>query len=315
MAEGFVYVLVSANSEYVKIGRTEKTPFHRVREINFSDNYADSGPWDISDFRQVRDCGLVEAQLHRQFNDQRARIGTSADELFAVAPVEARRALEGIDQAMLIGADTVDRMTGDRNFSMYVKKLFSFTGMPAWLNIQGAWVFTLYPSTVGGRFFTLNIGRHEVAYSTLPKGQPRAPEHMIVVDELINDFPGIGRWVEERQGFIEMSPYASALPRAAALHFRCAFPEAEKVFALDGVRRALIAYWSEALIGLRERGSLSLFARFHNYNAVARITEAIRREEKFFTDRMASRRLQAPKSEDIQDRPDSVPSDSETSSL
>ncbi len=34
MAEGFVYVLVSANSEFVKIGRTEKTPFHRLREVN-----------------------------------------------------------------------------------------------------------------------------------------------------------------------------------------------------------------------------------------------------------------------------------------
>ena len=63
MAEGFVYVLVSANSEFVKIGRTEKTPFHRLREINLSLNYAGSGPWDVSDFRQVKDCAAVESQL------------------------------------------------------------------------------------------------------------------------------------------------------------------------------------------------------------------------------------------------------------
>ena len=76
--------------------------------------------------------------------------------------------------------------------------------------------------------------------------------------------------------------YASALPRATCLLYACEFAEAEKVLALDGVRRALIAYWTEALIGLRERGYLSLFARYHNYNAVARIVDGIRREERFF---------------------------------
>ena len=40
---------------------------------------------------------------------------------------------------------------------------------------------------------------------------------------------------------------------------------------LDGVRRALFAYWAEALIGLKERGSSSMFARYHNWNAVAEI--------------------------------------------
>jgi len=65
------------------------------------------------------------------------------------------------------------------------------------------------------------------------------------------------------------------------------------VFQLDGVRRALLAYWSEALTGLRERGSLSLYARHHNYNAVAKIVDSLRHEEKFFADKMAGRRKQS----------------------
>ncbi len=150
MADGYVYVLVSANSEYVKIGKTEKHPFLRLKEINLSDNYSDSGPWDVSDSRQVRDCQAVETQLHRRFQDRRVRIDTGADELFAVAPVEARRALDEIDPDMLTKREVVDRLTGDRDFSLYIAKLFVFSGLPAWLNIQGAWTFALYPSTGRG---------------------------------------------------------------------------------------------------------------------------------------------------------------------
>ncbi len=290
MADGYVYVLVSANSEYVKIGKTEKHPFLRLKEINLSNNYADSGPWDVSDFRQVQDCQAVETNLHRHFQDRRARIDTGADELFAVAPVEARRALETIDPDLLTKRETVDRLTGDREFSLYISKLFTFSGLPAWLNIQGAWTFALYPSTGGGRFFTLNIGNHEVAFSALPHAHNAHPVHMLVVDRLINDFQQTRQWFEDHGGGMEPAHYASALPRATSLHFVCDFAEAEKVLGLDGVRRALIAYWTEALIGLRERGSLSVFARFHNYNAVARIVDGIRREERFFSERMASRR-------------------------
>lgn len=40
---------------------------------------------------------------------------------------------------------------------------------------------------------------------------------------------------------------------------------------LEGVRRALIAYWSEALIELKERNALSINAKHHNWNAVAEL--------------------------------------------
>ncbi|MGD1015620.1 MAG: GIY-YIG nuclease family protein [Roseiarcus sp.] len=289
MADGYVYVLVSANSEYVKIGKTEKHPYLRLKEINCSENYVESGPWDVSDSRQVRDCQAVETLLHHRFQDRRVHFDAGADELFAVAPVEARRALDAIEPAMLSRRDVVDRLTGDRDFSLYITKLFAFSGLPAWLNIQGAWTFALFPSTGRGRFFTLNIGNHEVAFSTLAHTFDAHPVHMLVVDRLINDFQHVRQWLEEHGGGMEPARYASALPRATCLFYACEFAEAEKVLALDGVRRALIAYWTEALIGLRERGSLSLFARYHNYNAVAKIIDSIRREERFFSERMASK--------------------------
>jgi hypothetical protein len=65
--------------------------------------------------------------------------------------------------------------------------------------------------------------------------------------------------------------YASALPRSVSVNFKASFDGAMNFLKLDGVRRALIAYWAEALIGLQERGSSSMFARYHNWNAVAEI--------------------------------------------
>ena len=48
------------------------------------------------------------------------------------------------------------------------------------------------------------------------------------------------------------------------------------LFALPGVRRALMAYWSEALIDLHERDAKSTYARFHDYNVVAALLSQIR---------------------------------------
>ena len=276
MAQGFVYVLISNNSEHIKIGLTVKPPFMRIREINQSDNYASHGPWELSDFREVYDCSFVERKMHRMFDDRRAKIDTGAEELFSVAPAEARRALESLEPELLVRQEAADRMFVDKDFALYIGKLFAFTGLPAWLNIQGTWTFSLFPSTGGGRYFTINIGRHEVAFSTLSQGVNKFPTHSIVLDKLIYDFDDVQRWLAERSGHFTEDLYKSALPRATSAFFSCEFSEAEKFFMLPGVRRALIAYWTEALIGLRERGSLSLFAKHHNYNAVAQIVERLR---------------------------------------
>jgi hypothetical protein len=39
----------------------------------------------------------------------------------------------------------------------------------------------------------------------------------------------------------------------------------------NGLRWALIAYWHEALIGLKERGSGSIFSKYNNWNAITKI--------------------------------------------
>jgi hypothetical protein len=67
MPKGFVYILVSPNSNYIKIGGTEKPISERLRGINGTASYGDHGPWELSDFLHVTDWPLVEGQLHRHF--------------------------------------------------------------------------------------------------------------------------------------------------------------------------------------------------------------------------------------------------------
>lgn len=45
MSEGFVYILSSANSPFVKIGGTEFPPAIRLRAINTGSAYEEHGPW------------------------------------------------------------------------------------------------------------------------------------------------------------------------------------------------------------------------------------------------------------------------------
>jgi hypothetical protein len=79
-------------------------------------------------------------------------------------------------------------------------------------------------------------------------------------------------WIGVRGGEVRDADYASA-ERAVVINFEEDFANAEKVFNLPGVRRALIAYWSEALADLRERRASSVFARFHSYDAVSALLE------------------------------------------
>jgi hypothetical protein len=54
------------------------------------------------------------------------------------------------------------------------------------------------------------------------------------------------------------------------------------MFALPGVRRALIAYWAEALADLRQRKAKSVFARYHSYDAVSQLMEYKRASDAVF---------------------------------
>src|SRR5229473_2706510 len=91
MSQGFVYILVSPNSNYIKIGGTENPISERLRAINGTAPYADHGPWQLSDFLHVTDWQLVESGLHRHFKKKQIRDVAGTRELFNVAPHEARR--------------------------------------------------------------------------------------------------------------------------------------------------------------------------------------------------------------------------------
>lgn len=179
-----------------------------------------------------------------------------------------------IDPSLIIKKPKIDRMFQNYEFVNYLVSLFKFTGIMNWLDIQGAWTFVLFPSTNGGRYYTLNIGPHEVAFSTLARKNQKSV-HMLLMDRLIFDFSEVLEWVCENNGQITEDCYATALPRSTSIMFEGTFEKVNEFMNIDGVRRALIAYWNEALIRLKERNSQSIFAKHHNWNAIAEIHNRI----------------------------------------
>jgi hypothetical protein len=268
--EGYVYILTSPNSDCIKIGGTDYPPLKRIKEINLSEPYKSSGPWSLADFRQVKDWRKIEYNLHYTF---RNNLNTSIEqqkELFHVSVQEATKLLNNIDPGNIINKPKIDRMFQDEDFLNYITNLFMFSGLMNWINIQGAWTFVLFPGTSGGRYFTLNIGPHEVAFSTL--GKKNKPQiNMILLDRLILDFGKATNWISNHKGSFEVDHYATALPRSVSITFPGSFEDVNEFLALDGVRRALIAYWNEALIRMKEKEIMSVYARFHNWNAIAKI--------------------------------------------
>lgn len=274
LTEGHVYVLVSPTCEFVKIGGTDYAPLKRIREINGCEPYKSHGPWTLHDFRQVSDWRKVETSIHYAYRSKLVRSIKSQKELFEISRQEASKRLESIDPGLIVRKPKVDRMFNDEVFASYVAELFRMTAILNWLDLQGAWTFSLFPATAGGRYYTLNIGRHEVAYTTMPASGQR-PVHMIAMDCLVRGLPAVATWVEQHGGSFEDDQYESALDRCTSVHFQGSFETAAEFLGLPGVRRAVIAYWNEALIGLKERASASMFARYHNWNAVAELKSRI----------------------------------------
>jgi hypothetical protein len=272
--DGFVYILVSPKTKYVKIGGTDYPPLKRVKEINSTEPYKSLGPWKLGDFRQVNDWRKIESSLHYIFRNKKVENIKNQKELFEITLPEASLKLNGINPLEIVNKPKVDRMFQDEDFCRYLMKIFKFTGLMNWLDNQGAWTFVLFPSTSGGRYFTLNIGPHEVAYSTLKK-RSRESVHMILMDRLILDFDDVEDWIERHKGGIEEDVYERALSRSVSLYFEGDWDVAFEFIKLPGVRRAILAYWIEALIILQEKNTLSSFARFHDYNAIAELNKKI----------------------------------------
>ena len=277
MAEGFVYLLSSPNSDFIKIGGTAKALRERLRGINNGSTYSMHGPWEVSDFLHVTDWRLVEAQLHTHFRKQHVKHIANTRELFAVPAHEARKQFARVAPSLRIGHEQTTKLFKRRDLSLYLFRLFQLAGLFGNLDIQGAWTLSLFTQTVGGRFFTINLGRHEVAFSPLSSADEGW--HFLVVDQLIKDFPKVAKWLRERGGGIENANYANAR-RAVRLSFRSTFADAEKLFAVDGIRRALIAYWADGLADLRERDARSRYARYHNYDAVYGLVEHARARQR-----------------------------------
>jgi len=280
MPQGFVYILVSPNSDYIKIGGTEKAISERLRAINGGEAYADHGPWELSDFLHVTDWRLVEGELHRHFRDRNVLNVEGTRELFGVPPHEARQKLRSIDVSLRFDHERTDRLFADRNVTLFLCKLFNLSGLYGNLDIQGAWTLSLLPKTVGGRWFTINIGSHEVAFSTRKPLNGKF-SHYLVLDRLILDYPESIIWVGKRDGEVQDAVY-SAAERAVLVSFNEDFANAEAFFTLPGVRRALVAYWGEALADLRERNAKSVYARYHSYDAVSQLLEYKRATQNVF---------------------------------
>jgi T5orf172 domain len=278
MAQGFVYILVSPNSSFIKIGGTERPISERLRGINGTESYADHGPWQLSDFLHVTDWRLVERGLHRHFRERNIRDIPGTQELFGVPAYEARHRLRNTDAALRMGHEKTKQLFVNREARLYLYKLFQLSGLFGNLDIQGAWTLSLLPKTNGGRWFTLNIGPHEVAFSTR-RSDNRKFIHYLILDRLILDFPDTIIWVGQRAGAVKDAPYASS-EHAVTISFEEDFANAEKLFDLPGVRRALVAYWSEALADLRERQASSVYARYHSYDAVSALLEYKRANDK-----------------------------------
>lgn len=273
MPRGLVYILTSRNSPFIKIGGTEQALCERMRGINGSTGYAEHGPWELSDCLEVVDWQLVERRMHRHFGDRQSIEFAGVRELFSVPPSEARQILQAVEPDLRIGHKKTELLFKDRDFQIYLFKLFEITGLFGNLDIQGAWVFSLYPSSVGGRFFTLSIGPHEVAFTPKIRKKGEQPFHMLAVDRLILDYPEVDTWIKDHGGEIATTPYASAKDRAVSIYFEAGFAEAERLFHVSGVRRSLLAYWHDWLADLRERNVRSAFARYHNYDAVQALVE------------------------------------------
>jgi hypothetical protein len=278
--QGFVYILVSANSNYIKIGGTGNPIGERLREINGTASYAEHGPWELSDFLHVTDWRLVEGEMHRHFRELNIRNVAATRELFSATPHEARLRLRLTNASLRVDHERTDQLFRDRSVVLFLHRLFQLSGLFGNLDIQGAWTLSVLPKTKGGRWFTVNIGTHEVAFTTRNPNGGRV-SHFLVLDRLILDYPETVIWVGRRNGEVHEAHYATA-ERAVIVSFEEDFASAEKFFALPGVRRALVAYWAESLADLRQRQSKSVYARYHSYDAVSELLQYKRATENVF---------------------------------
>ncbi|MDR2647192.1 MAG: GIY-YIG nuclease family protein [Oscillospiraceae bacterium] len=266
---GYVYILTSKKCDYIKIGRTVFPPAKRIREINATNPYAQFAPWELSAFLEVTDCAAVETQMHRFFQEDFVSTIPYQSELFAVPFHKANKRLMETEEPIIISKQKIDRLCNNDAFLEYLIMLFKTSGLFNHLNDQGIWTFTIYPMTEN-RYFTLNIGSHEVAFSRMTQSKEKTA-HMLFLDELVCDDKDFVRWLYKHGGHIGKNPYTTSGDRGLQVLFYGDFSFAREILRWKIVQTALIAYWTTRLLQLHRIGALSAYARHHNYNAVARL--------------------------------------------
>ncbi|MHC2670253.1 hypothetical protein ACVI1J_002416 [Bradyrhizobium diazoefficiens] len=151
MPHGFVYILVSPNSDHIKIGRTERPISERLRGINGGEAYAAHGPWELSDFVHVTDSTVVESATHRHFIDRKVNV-EGTNELFSVAPHEARKELRRISAPLRVDSERTDQLFHNPDVILFLFNLFQLSGLYGNLDMQGSWTLSVLPQTNGGRW-------------------------------------------------------------------------------------------------------------------------------------------------------------------
>jgi hypothetical protein len=128
MPQGFVYILASPNSDYIKIGRTEQPIRERLRGINGNEAYAPHGPWELLDFVYVTDCTHVESAAHRHFRDRHVFV-EGTNELFSIPPHEAREQLRLISAPLRVDAQRTDQLFHNSDVRLFLSRLFELSGL------------------------------------------------------------------------------------------------------------------------------------------------------------------------------------------
>ena len=283
MSKGWIYALHSDNTPFVKIGLTTTSPAKRIKEINTDKNYGPLGPWSQLDVRQVKDVRTIETTLHRRLAPYLVKSVEGTRELFEISTTDARNALITIPDADLNRATPVNKLNLEPDFISYLLALFRNSGLENFRDLQESWTFSLFPSTGGGRYFTLNIDRHEVAFTQKKPTTDGKLLHALTVDEMAANDPQIRDWIHKHGGGFYETSYPSNWGRSVTIEFAATFDDSLTLFEITSFRRALIAYWYEALLRMQERQTRSLHARFHNYDATSEIFRHLKETKEFRT--------------------------------
>ena len=269
---GYVYILASEKTNYIKIGGTDYLPQKRCKEIDKMPAYSQYAPWHVVDFMGVDNWREVEHHLHYIYRDSLCRDIPNQKELFLIPASDVSLRLEELGPLLPTARPKIDRMFHNQAMSDYLVKLFSIAGCERWRAKEGVWTFTLFPgATHSGwaRFFTLNIHSHEVAFCTRANDYQ---SNMLRMDSLILKHQRTLAWLRKRDGEIATGYYKTALPDSKSVSFRGDFADCLEFLELPGVHEGIATYWDRAL----EKYNHSIQKKYHNYQAVEEILKRIK---------------------------------------